>query len=88
MISNGYGRIINISSGWGSFNEGLGGPFSYSTTKTALNALTHTISSSVQQSNIKINAMCPGWVRTRMGGAEAPRSPGKGAETALWLATL
>jgi len=35
-----------------------------------------------------VNAMCPGWVRTRMGGAAASRSPEEGADTAIWLATL
>ena len=38
--------------------------------------------------NVKVNAMCPGWVRTQMGGTSAPRSPQEGAETAIWLATL
>ena len=84
MIKNNYGRIINISSGWGSFSDGLTGPFSYSFSKAALNAFTLTASKNLP-SNIKINSMCPGWVKTRMGGDAAPRTPQKGAETAIWL---
>lgn len=87
MIKNNYGRIINISSGWGSFEEGLTGPFAYSFAKASLNALTLTLSN-VLPNNVKVNSMCPGWVRTRMGGMTAPRSPEKGAETAIWLANL
>ncbi|MCL4675485.1 MAG: short-chain dehydrogenase, partial [Pararhodobacter sp.] len=37
---------------------------------------------------VKVNAMCPGWVHTRMGGQNAPRSAAEGADTAIWLATL
>lgn len=88
MRTRGYGRIVNVSSGWGSFDEGLSGPAAYSVSKAALNALTVTLTQSVSGSDVKANAMCPGWVRTRMGGAQASRSPKKGAETAIWLATL
>jgi NAD(P)-dependent dehydrogenase (short-subunit alcohol dehydrogenase family) len=37
---------------------------------------------------VKVNSVCPGWVRTDMGGADAPRTPEQGAETTVWLATL
>ncbi len=87
MSENGYGRIVNISSGWGSFSEGLGGPVSYSVSKAALNALTINASRTLPNF-VKVNAMCPGWVRTDMGGADAERSPEEGADTAIWLATL
>lgn len=87
MKKRGYGRVVNISSGWGSFADGLNGPAAYSVSKAALNALTLSFSQAVPQS-VKINAMCPGWVRTRMGGMMATRSPAKGAKTALWLANL
>ncbi len=87
MSANGYGRIVNLTSGWGSFAEGLGGPGAYGVAKAALNALTLALSHQLPPS-IKINAMCPGWVRTRMGGAGASLSPEEGADTALWLATL
>lgn len=87
MIERGYGRIVNVSSGWGSFAEGMGGPGLYGITKAALNALTVRFSKELPAS-VKVNAMCPGWVRTRMGGESASRSPDEGADTAVWLATL
>ncbi|GAB4388298.1 SDR family NAD(P)-dependent oxidoreductase [Albidovulum sp.] len=83
----GWGRIVNLSSGWGSFAEGLGGPGAYGVAKAALNALTRALPRDLPP-GVKVNAMCPGWVRTRMGGAAAPLSPEQGAETALWLALL
>ena len=87
MIKRSYGRIVNITSGWGAFSDGLNGPAAYSVSKAALNALTLSTSQALPK-NVKINAMCPGWVRTQMGGASATRSPEEGAETAIWLATL
>jgi len=87
MIARGYGRIVNVSSGWGSFAEGLGGPGAYGVTKAALNAMTVRLANELPPT-IKVNAMCPGWVRTRMGGEETTRTPDEGAATAVWLATL
>ncbi len=87
MVRRSYGRIVNISSGWGSFAEGLDGPATYSMTKAALNALTLAASREMPAS-VKVNACCPGWVRTRMGGPTATRAPEHGAETPIWLATL
>ncbi len=87
MIARGYGRIVNVSSGWGSFAEGMGGPGAYGVTEAALNALTVRLAKELP-SAVKVNAMCPGWVRTRMGGAGATRTPDAGADTAVWLATL
>jgi NAD(P)-dependent dehydrogenase (short-subunit alcohol dehydrogenase family) len=87
MNARGYGRIVNVSSGWGSFAEGLSGPAAYSISKAALNALTLSLSKDLAK-NVKVNSMCPGWVRTRMGGEAAPRTPEDGADTAIWLATL
>jgi NAD(P)-dependent dehydrogenase (short-subunit alcohol dehydrogenase family) len=83
----GWGRVVNLSSGWGSFHEGLGGPGAYGVAKAALNALTKALPRDLPP-GVKVNAMCPGWVATRMGGAGAPLSPEEGADTALWLATL
>jgi NAD(P)-dependent dehydrogenase (short-subunit alcohol dehydrogenase family) len=87
MEKNGYGRIVNVASGWGSFNEGLEGPFAYSVSKAAINAMTFHMAKTMPK-NIKINSMCPGWVRTRMGGDAAPRTPEEGADTAIFLANL
>jgi NAD(P)-dependent dehydrogenase (short-subunit alcohol dehydrogenase family) len=87
MRARGYGRIVNLSSGWGAFAEGLTGPFAYSVSKAALDALTLSLSRDLK-GDLKVNACCPGWVRTRMGGPEAHRSPEEGADTPVWLATL
>jgi len=88
MKKQGYGRIVNISSGQGQLSDmGVGTP-AYRVSKTALNALTRTTAADLHASGILVNAMCPGWVRTDMGGSGAPRSVEQGADTALWLATL
>jgi len=87
MIARGYGRVVNVSSGSGSFAEGLPGPAGYSVSKAALNAFKVKLAAEVS-GDVKVNSACPGWVRTRMGGENAPRSVGEGAETIVWLATL
>ncbi len=87
MTKNGYGRIVNVSSDWGSFAGGIGGPGAYGFTKTALNASTVRFAKDLPDT-IKINAMHPGWVKTQMGGQEAPVLPVNAAETAYWLGTL
>jgi NAD(P)-dependent dehydrogenase (short-subunit alcohol dehydrogenase family) len=79
-------RIVNVSSGGGQLAEMGGGRTAYRLSKAALNALTRTLAA--DQPAIKVNAMCPGWVRTDMGGTGAPRSVAEGADTAVWLATL
>lgn len=81
------GRIVNVSSGMGAI-EDLGGYYpSYSLSKTALNVLTIQLADALRDSGILVNSMCPGWVRTDMGGSGAPRSTAEGADTAVWLAT-
>ncbi len=87
MQARGWGRIVNVSSGWGAFDEGLSGPTAYAVSKTALNAVTLSLAATLGLA-VKINAACPGWVRTRMGGQIATNSPEEGADTPIWLATL
>jgi NAD(P)-dependent dehydrogenase (short-subunit alcohol dehydrogenase family) len=83
-----YGRIVNISSGLGQLQKmGEGSP-AYRVSKAALNALTRTLAAEVAGKGILVNSMSPGWVRTDMGGDEAPRSVEEGAETAVWLSLL
>lgn len=79
-------RIINVSSGMGALKDLVGGYAGYRLSKSALNALTIQLSHELE-GEISVNAICPGWVRTEMGGANAPRSIEEGAETAVWLAT-
>jgi NAD(P)-dependent dehydrogenase (short-subunit alcohol dehydrogenase family) len=88
MREQGYGRIVNMSSGMGQLH-GMGAECpGYRLSKAALNALTATAAAEFGAGPIKINAMCPGWVKTGMGGPDAPRTVEQGAETAVWLATL
>jgi len=87
MVERGYGRIVNVTSDWGSFADGLDGPAAYSVTKAALNALTMNMAHDIP-SYIKVNSVHPGWVRTDMGGSSAPLSTQEGAKTIVWLATL
>lgn len=87
MVRRGYGRVVNVSSGYGSFAEGLHGPAAYSISKASLNAFTKKLASETPP-EVKVNALCPGWVRTRMGGPGAPRTPEEAADTVVWLATL
>ena len=91
MKRQGYGRIVNVSSGRGSFTRlaaGASGGPCYRISKTALNAVTVILADETKETNILVNAVTPGWVRTRMGGVKAPLSTAEGAETAVWLATL
>ncbi len=91
MKKNNYGRIVNVSSGAGEFEymATSGGYWpAYSVSKASLNALTVMLASELKGTNILVNAVCPGWVRTDMGGSNAPRSVEEGAATPAWLATL
>lgn len=88
MRKNNYGRIINISSGLGQLTDMNGGYPAYRISKAAINVLTCILSDELKDHNILINSMCPGWVKTDMGGPDATRSPQEGADTAVWLATL
>lgn len=88
MRDQGYGRIVNVSSGMGQLSEMGGEHPAYRMSKAALNALTRVTAAEAGEGPIKVNSMCPGWVRTDMGGPDAPRTVEQGAETAVWLATL
>lgn len=88
MRTNGYGRIVNLSSGAGQLSEMTVGFPGYRMSKTALNAVTRIAAAELLGGNIKVNAVCPGWVRTDMGGPEAERSVEEGAATPVWLAML
>jgi len=87
MLRAGYGRVVNVSTGYGSFAEGLKGPAAYSISKAALNALTLRLARDLR-GDVKVNSVCPGWVRTRMGGPGATTSVEEAADSIVWLATL
>lgn len=86
MQKQNYGRVINISSGMGQLSDMGGGSIGYRISKTALNAMTKILANEVKNNNILVNTMCPGWVKTDMGGANAHRTVEQGADTAVWLA--
>jgi NAD(P)-dependent dehydrogenase (short-subunit alcohol dehydrogenase family) len=89
MLARGYGRIVNVSSGSGSLTEATPYTPAYSVSKAALNMLTRQLAFAAEgHGDVKVNAMCPGWVRTDMGGGAAPRTAAEGADTIVWLATL
>jgi len=88
MRERGWGRVVSISTGRGGL-EPSSPPFSgaYGLGKAALQTLTRMVAAEAGPA-VKVNAMSPGWVATRMGGAGAPRSVEEGADTAVYLATL
>lgn len=90
MRAQGHGRIVNLSSELGSLSmSSMGGSAAYRISKTALNMLTRLLALELKDHpNILVNAAAPGWVKTELGGDDAPRSPAEGAETPVWLATL
>ena len=80
-------RIVNISSGMGQLSD-MGGQYpGYRISKTALNAVTRIYAAELDAAQFSINSVCPGWVRTDMGGAQADLSVEEGVDTTVWLAT-
>ena len=79
------GRIVNMSSGMGALSEMEGGYAAYRISKAALNAVTGILAAELRGA-VAVNSMCPGWVKTDMGGANAERDVSQGADTAVWLA--
>ena len=78
-------RIVNMSSGMGALNDNDGGYAAYRISKTALNAVTVILAAELRGA-VAVNAVCPGWVKTDMGGPHATRDVAEGADTAVWLA--
>jgi NAD(P)-dependent dehydrogenase (short-subunit alcohol dehydrogenase family) len=82
-------RIVNLSSQMGSLSEKQpGGAASYRISKTGINGLTAYLHGEYADEGLLANAVCPGWVQTRMGGEDAPRDVASGAETPVWLTRL
>jgi NAD(P)-dependent dehydrogenase (short-subunit alcohol dehydrogenase family) len=88
MQKQGYGRVVNVSSGMGQLSDMNGGSAGYRLSKTGLNALTRIFADELKETNILVNSVCPGWVRTDMGGPNAHRNIEEGVNTIVWLATL
>jgi NAD(P)-dependent dehydrogenase (short-subunit alcohol dehydrogenase family) len=88
MVTNGYGRVVNVSSAAGQLSSMSTYAPAYSISKAALNAFTVQLAAEVKGTGVLVNSVNPGWVRTRMGGRAAPRSVSQGADTIVWAATL
>jgi NAD(P)-dependent dehydrogenase (short-subunit alcohol dehydrogenase family) len=83
-----YGRIVNVSTGMAQLAEMRGSFPAYRMSNTALNALTRILAAELHSENILVNAVDPGWARTRLGGPNAPRTAADAAEGIVWAATL
>ena len=78
-------RIVNVSSGGGQLADGADGwAPAYCISKTTLNGVTVQLAAALQK--FAVNSVCPGWVRTDMGGSNASRSIAEGASGIVWLA--
>ena len=88
MLEQNYGRVVNVSSGAGQIGSMAKDMPAYRLSKIALNGLTKMLADSVKGTNVLVNAACPGWVKTEMGGPNADREVDQGADGIVWLATL
>lgn len=87
-LMQGHGRVVNVSSGMGQLSEMNGGCPAYRLSKVALNAVTRIFADELRDTGVKVNSVCPGWVRTQMGGPDAPLTLAEGAAGIVWAATL
>ena len=92
MKERNYGRIVNVSTEMASLSQITGDFYpcapSYRLSKIALNGLTCLLAKELQNTNILVNSYSPGWMKTDMGGDNAPYTVEEGAQTAVYLATL
>jgi NAD(P)-dependent dehydrogenase (short-subunit alcohol dehydrogenase family) len=82
-----HARLVNVSSGGGSISSMGAGTPAYSVSKAALNALTRILAAELRADRVLVNAVCPGWVATDMGGGGG-RPVQQGAASVLWAALL
>lgn len=83
----GGAQVVNVSSGLGQLSAMVSGFPAYRISKAALNALTRILAAEAEPKKVRVNAVCPGWVKTDMGGPDAERSVEEGASGIVWLAT-
>ena len=87
LAASGHGRLVNVSSGAGALTGMGDGAPAYSVSKAALNALTLMLADALRRDGVLVNAVCPGWVATDMGGPGG-RPVRDGASGIVWAATL
>jgi NAD(P)-dependent dehydrogenase (short-subunit alcohol dehydrogenase family) len=87
-LMQGKGRVVNVSSGMGQLDDMNGCCPGYRLSKVSLNAVTRIFADELAGTGVKVNSVCPGWVRTAMGGDSAPLSVEEGAAGIVWAATL
>lgn len=87
LAKAGGAQVINVSSGMGQLSEMEGGSAGYRISKAGLNAVTRVLAKEFADKGVAVNSICPGWVKTDMGGAGAHRTPEQGADTIVWLAS-
>ncbi|MFG3708666.1 SDR family NAD(P)-dependent oxidoreductase [Micromonospora sp. NPDC047670] len=87
LRASGHGRVVNVSSEAGSLASMGGGTPAYKLSKAGLNALTRMLAAELRGDGILVNAVCPGWVATDMGGPGG-RPVTDGAAGIVWAATL
>jgi NAD(P)-dependent dehydrogenase (short-subunit alcohol dehydrogenase family) len=87
LAAGGHGRLVNVSSGAGALTGMTAGAPAYSVSKAALNALTLMLADALRRDRVLVNAVCPGWVATDMGGVGG-RPVRDGASGIVWAATL
>jgi NAD(P)-dependent dehydrogenase (short-subunit alcohol dehydrogenase family) len=88
LQESGRGRIVSLSSGMGQLAEMGSGSPAYRVSKAGINVMTRVLANELRGDGVLVNAACPGWVRTDMGGSGAYRDVPEGADTPVWLATL
>jgi NAD(P)-dependent dehydrogenase (short-subunit alcohol dehydrogenase family) len=88
LRKSGHGRIVNLSSQMGQLSSMTDGTPGYRASKAALNAVTRMLADSLKADGVLVNSVCPGWVKTDMGGPNAPGTVEQGADTPVWAATL
>lgn len=82
------GRIVNVSSSMASLGEMGPGYYGYRASKAGINVFTRTLAYELRPRGILVNSVCPGWVKTNMGGPGATRDVAEGAAGIVWAATL
>lgn len=87
LAASEHPRVVNVSSGLGSLASMAGGTPAYATSKAALNALTRMLADELRAEKVLVNACCPGWIATDMGG-EGGGPVSEGAASVMWGATL